>query len=90
MSKGNMILLGAVGGAILGALLANYLMTERGRQLLDSARHSLNDLSGQASHFVKNNLSEIIRETTASLGPVVKEKFAQQVSKTGDQTPSQH
>jgi len=86
-----MILLGAIGGAVLGALVANYLATERGRQFLEAAKHSLNDLSGQASSFVKNNLSEIIRETTASLGPVVKEKFAERVSKAGSHTtPSPH
>lgn len=68
-------------GAVLAALIANYLTTERGRQFLESATNSLKDLSSRATEFARNNLSEIIRETTSSLGPVVKEKIAQQVTK---------
>ena len=82
MAKGNNILLAAVGGAILAALIANYLTTERGKQFLDSASNTLKELSGKATEFAKNNLSEIVRETTDSLGPVVKEKIARQVSKS--------
>ena len=82
MGKGNNILLAAVGGAILAALIANYLTTERGKQFLDSASNTLKELSGKATEFAKNNLSEIVRETTDSLGPVVKEKIARQVSKS--------
>ena len=82
MSKGSNIWLAAVGGAILAALIANYLSTERGKQFLDSAGNTLKDLSGKATEFAKNNLGEIVRETTNSLGPVVKEKIAQQVTKS--------
>lgn len=89
MSRGSNIMLAAIGGAVLAALIANYLSTERGRQFLNSAANSLRDLSGQATEFAKNNLGEILRETTASLGPVVKEKIAQQVSKSTHPT-NQH
>lgn len=82
MNKGANIWVAAVAGAVLAALLANYLSTERGRQFLDSAANTLKDLSGKATEFAKNNLGEIVRETTNSLGPVVKEKIAQQVTKT--------
>jgi hypothetical protein len=82
MSRGNNILLAAIGGAILAALIAQYLSTEKGRRFLDSAANSLKELSGRATEFAKTNLSEIVRETTNSLGPVVKEKIAQQVTKT--------
>ena len=82
MTKGNSIMLAAISGAVLAALIANYLSTERGRQFLDSATNALKDLSGKATEFAKNNLGEIVRETTNSLGPVVKEKIAQQVTKT--------
>lgn len=82
MARSNNILLAAVAGAVLAALIANYLSTERGRQFLDSAANALKDLSGKATEFAKNNLSEIVRETTNSLGPVVKEKIAQQVTKS--------
>lgn len=82
MSKGSNILVAAVAGAVLAALIANYLSTERGRQFLESATNTLKDLSGKATEYAKNNLSEILRETTNSLGPVVKEKIVQQVQKS--------
>lgn len=82
MSKGSNILVAAVAGAVLAALIANYLSTEKGRQFLDSAANTLKDLTGKATEYAKNNLSEILRETTNSLGPVVKEKIAQQVQKS--------
>jgi hypothetical protein len=82
MTKGNNILLAAIGGAILAALIAQYLSTERGRQFLDSAVSSLKDLTSKATEYAKNNLGELVRETTSSLGPVVKEKIAQRVTKT--------
>lgn len=66
---------------MLSALIANYLMSEKGRQFLDSASHTLRDLSEKATEYAKSNLGEIVRETTHSLGPVVKEKIAQQVQK---------
>jgi gas vesicle protein len=86
MTKGNSILLAAVAGAVLAALIANYLSTERGRQFLNSATDTLKDLSGKATEYAKNNLGEIVRETTNSLGPVVKEKIAQQVQKSTQST----
>lgn len=33
MTKGNNILLAALGGAAVGALVANYLTTEKGKQM---------------------------------------------------------
>lgn len=82
MSRSANIVVAAVAGAVLAAVIANYLTTERGRQLLASAGDSLRDLTARATDFAKNNLSEIVRETTSSLGPVVKEKIAQQVKKS--------
>ncbi len=90
MTRGTNIMLAAVAGAVVAALIANYLSTERGRQFLDSAANSLRDLADQATDFAKNNLSEIIKETTSSIGPVVKEKIAAQVKKAGAQTANQH
>jgi hypothetical protein len=81
MTKGNNILLAALGGAAVGALLANYLTTEKGRELLNSAGNTIKDLSSQATEYAKTNLGEIVRETKNSLGPVVKEKISQQVNK---------
>jgi hypothetical protein len=81
MTRGNTILLAALGGAAIAAVLANYLMTEKGRELLNSASGTLKDLSGKASEYAKNNLSEVLEETKSSVGQVVKEKIAQQLSK---------
>lgn len=88
MNKGSNIWVAAVAGAVLAALIANYLNTEKGRRLLDSAANTLKDLSGKATDFAKNNLSELVRETTNSLGPVVKEKIAQQVTKSTQAQPA--
>ena len=81
MSKTNSILLAAVGGAVLAALIANYLTTEKGKQFMDSAVKALKEVSGKATEYAKTNIGQIVRETTNSLGPVVKEKIAQQVTK---------
>ena len=89
MTRGSNIVLAAVAGAVLAALIANYLSTEKGRQFLDSASNALKDLSSQATEFAKNNIGEIVRETTNSLGPVVKEKIVQQVTKS-NQPMNQH
>jgi hypothetical protein len=81
MTRGNTILIAALGGAALAAVLANYLMTEKGRELLHSASGTLKDLSGKASEYAKTNLGEVLEETKNSVGQVVKEKIAQQFSK---------
>ena len=90
MTRGTNIMMAAVAGAVVAALVANFLTTEKGRQFLDSAANTLRELSDQATDFAKNNLSEIIRETTNSIGPVVKEKIAEQVKKASSQTANQH
>jgi gas vesicle protein len=81
MTRGNNILLAALGGAAVGALVAKALDTEKGRQLMNSASHTIKDLSGKATEYAKQNLSEVIRETKDSIGGVVKEKIAEQVKK---------
>ena len=90
MTRGTNIMLAAVAGAVVAALVANYLSTERGRQFLDSAANSLRELTDQATEFAKNNLSEIIKETTSSIGPVMKEKITAQMKKGSSQTANQH
>ncbi len=81
MARGTTILLAALGGAAIAAVLANFLMTEKGREFLNSASSTLKDLSGKASDYAKNNLSEVLTETKSSVGQVVKDKLAQQLSK---------
>lgn len=81
MTKGNNILLAALGGAAVGAILASALSTEKGKQLLESASTTLRDLSDKATDYAKQNLGEVVRETKASVGEVMKEKIAEQVKK---------
>jgi hypothetical protein len=81
MTKGNNILLAALGGAAVGAMVANYLSTEKGKQMLDSATNTIKDLSGKATQYAKENLGEVIRETKDSIGGVVKEKIAERVQR---------
>jgi hypothetical protein len=87
MTKGNNILLAALGGAAVGALVAGALSTERGKQMLESASASIKDLSGKATQYAKENLGEVVRETKDSLGHIVKEKVADQVNKPHASTP---
>ena len=81
MSRGNTIALAALGGAAVAALIANYLMTEQGRQVLTSATDTLKDLSGKATEIAKTTASEVLNETKNSVGNIVKEKIAEQASK---------
>jgi len=81
MSRGNTIFMAALGGAALAAVIANYLTTESGRQLLNTASDTLKDLSGKATEYAKNNLSGVLNETKSSIGDVVKEKLSEQLQK---------
>jgi hypothetical protein len=77
MTRGNNILLAALGGAAVAALLANYLTTEKGRQFLNTATDTLKDLGGKATEMAKNNLGEVLKETKN----VMKDKIAEQAMK---------
>ena len=80
MTRGNNILLAALGGAAVGALLGSVLTTEKGRQMIDSATNTIKDLSGKATEYAKQNIGEVIRETKDSIGGVVKEKIADKMN----------
>lgn len=79
MNRGNNILLAALGGAAVGALIGAALTTETGRQMVESASNTIKDLSGKATDYAKQNLGEVIRETRDSVGGVVKEKIAEKM-----------
>lgn len=81
MNKASNIWVAAVAGAVLAAVIAKYLSTERGKQFLDTATSTLKDLSGKATEFAKSNLGDMVRETTKGLGSG-KEKIAQSATKT--------
>jgi hypothetical protein len=86
MSKTNGILLAALGGAALAALIANYLSTEKGKQLLSAASDTLQDITTKATDFAKNNLGDIVSETTKNIGTTVKDTL---VSKMQNQPTGQ-
>lgn len=79
MTKGNNILLAALGGAAVGALIGTALSTEKGRQMVESASSTIKDLSGKATEYAKQNIGEVLRETKDSIGGVVKGKIAEKV-----------
>ena len=81
MTRGNKILLAALGGAALAGVIANFLSTEQGKQLLSNATEALKDVSAQAKEIARNNLSEVLDETKSSVGKAVKDKLAQQLSR---------
>ena len=87
MTRGNNILLAALGGAAVGALIGSALTTERGRQMVESASNTIKDLSGKATEYAKQNIGEVIRETKDSIGGVVKEKIAEKVRQGQPQQP---
>ncbi len=80
MTRGNNILLAALGGAAVGALIGSALTTERGRQLMHSAGESIKEMSGKATEYAKQNIGEVLRETKDSIGGVVKEKISERVN----------
>jgi gas vesicle protein len=79
MTRTNSILLAALGGAALAALIANYLSTEKGRQLLSTASDTLQDLKMKATEYAKNNLGDIVSETTKNIGSTVKDTLVQKM-----------
>lgn len=86
MTKTNSILLAALGGAALAALIANFLSTEKGKEFLNSASDTLNDLKTKATDYAKNNLGDLVSETTKNIGATVKDTF---VSKMQNQPAGQ-
>ena len=58
MSRNNTIL-AILGGAAVAALIANYLSTENGKQMLQTASDKLKDFTQKASDYAKNNLGAL-------------------------------
>jgi hypothetical protein len=58
MSKNGLILT-ALGGAAAAILIANYLQTDKGKELLETASGTIKDLTGKATDFAKNNLANL-------------------------------
>jgi gas vesicle protein len=79
MSRGNLILLTALCGAVVAAIAASYFTTESGRQMLSTATDALKDVATRAKEAAKNNIGEVLAETKTTVANVVKEKVAEQV-----------
>jgi hypothetical protein len=87
MTKTNSILLAALGGAALAALIANYLSTEKGKEFLNAASGTLQDLKTKATDYAKNNLGDLVSETTKNIGATVKDTLTSKLQNqpTGQQ-----
>jgi hypothetical protein len=70
MSRNNMII-GALAGVAAAALVRNYLQTENGKQMLNTASETLKDLTAKATEFAKQNLSQVkgLNRTTDHVQP---------------------
>ena len=86
MTKTNSILLAALGGAALAALIANYLSTEKGQELLHAASDKLQDLKTKATDYAKNNLGDIVSETTKNIGSTVKDTLVSKMQNQNQPT----
>ena len=61
MSRNN-IILAALGGAAAAALIANFLGTEKGKQLLNTSSETLKDLASKATDYAKNTFKAKVEE----------------------------
>lgn len=52
------VLLAAIGGAAIGVLIANYLSSEKGKEVLNTASETLNGWKDKATEFAKSNFSK--------------------------------
>jgi hypothetical protein len=52
----NNILIGALGGALLGAIIGAILKTEKGGELLDSAKEGIKNVSARVVDYAKQNI----------------------------------
>ena len=81
MSRGNIVLLTALVGAVVAAIAASYFTTESGRQVLSTATDTLKDVASKATQAAKENLGEVLAEAKNSVASAVKEKVAEQVKR---------
>lgn len=75
MTRGNNILLAALGGAAIGAMIGALLSTEHGRQMVETASSTLKDLSSKATDYAKQNIGDVMRETRDVMKEKVQEKM---------------
>lgn len=82
MTRGNTILLAAIGGAAVAAALTSYLTTEQGKQLLSQAADSLKAIKDKGTALAKKNAGAIVQASTSTFGNVVKQKVDQTTGQT--------
>lgn len=80
MATKNTILMAALGGAIVGALLASFLTTEKGKELLETASTTIKDLAEKGTAYAKSNFGDVLHQTTNSMKGIAKEKASQNLS----------
>jgi hypothetical protein len=81
MTRSNTIILAALGGAAVAAVLANFLTTAKGKELLDTAADVIKELPQKATEYAKNNLGGAVAEGAKTVvADAVKEKAGQNIS----------
>jgi hypothetical protein len=65
----NSILLAAIGGAAVAAVLTNYLGSEKGKEMLNTASNTIKDLANKATEYAKDKMPQGKNATdTANVG----------------------
>jgi hypothetical protein len=81
MTRSNTIILAAIGGAAVAAVLANFLTTEKGKELLNTAADVVKELPQKAAEYAKQNVGSAVAEGAKTVvAGAVKEKAEQKVS----------
>lgn len=60
----NNILIGALAGAALGAIVGSLVRTDKGRQLVNSATESIKNATNRVSEYAKQNIPGMKTEVT--------------------------
>ena len=58
----NGIILAALGGAAAGILLANYLSTDKGKEMVSNLSEILKDVAAKATEYAKNNIGRPVSD----------------------------
>jgi gas vesicle protein len=59
----NNIIIGALAGAAVGAIIGSFLESEKGRQLVDSAAQGIKDVGSRVAQYARENVPAMKRET---------------------------
>jgi ATP phosphoribosyltransferase regulatory subunit HisZ len=62
----NGIILAALGGAAVAVLLANYLSTDKGKQMVNNLGEILKDVAAKATEYTKTNLGKAYTQSDSN------------------------